>query len=419
MWWYELLRQGNTYASATVTFAGTPEFGGKTTLEIGGSAISHWNLIGDTAESIARCFELLISAGSLAVWAQASGATLTITARAMGMAGNSISITAPPNSDPFTVTVSGPSLAGGVEGTWLTDLNAMPRLNRAARDWSRSYFAALRQYGIDGAAAFSTELRHGDPSLAAGIAQRYTDGPCMVNTPALQTNFSPASLAFWRQVYVDMAGVMTDSGLPPYLQFGEVQWWYFADGHPSMPFYDDYTKAQFQTTYGRAMGVIANQNSDPAAFGDECVFLPGLIGAFTQGIMDFVRQTYPAARFEVLYPPDVNNTALNRLINYPSATWTVSKLDCLKTENFTFTGNRDLNRVKDSIELPMTLSFPPAKSSHLVGIGEYTTPWDKERRLSLGAGVESVVLFALDQFCLIGYGLPLDRGMRKSRFMGK
>jgi hypothetical protein len=36
----------------------------------------------------------------------------------------------------------------------------------------------------------------------------------------------------------------------------------------------------------------------------------------------------------------------------------------------------------------------------------------------MGVGVESVVLFALDQFCLIGYGLPLRDGARRALFMG-
>ena len=35
-------------------------------------------------------------------------------------------------------------------------------------------------------------------------------------------------------------------------------------------------------------------------------FLAGLIGSFTDQIMNFVRQTYANSRFEVLYPPDVN-----------------------------------------------------------------------------------------------------------------
>jgi hypothetical protein len=74
--------------------------------------------------------------------------------------------------------------------------------------------------------------------------------------------------------------------------------------------------------------------------------------------------------------------------------------------------------VRQSIELPIELGFPPSQSSHLVGISDYTTPWAKELRLGLGAGLESVVLFALDQFCLIGYGLPLDNGARRALYMG-
>jgi hypothetical protein len=109
---------------------------------------------------------------------------------------------------------------------------------------------------------------------------------------------------------------------------------------------------------------------------------------------------------------------LNQLINLPIADWTAAKLACFKTENFTFTGNRDLNKTRQSIGLPMQLGFPPSQSSHLVGIGDYTTPWAKELRLALGEGVESVVLFALDQFCLIGYGLPLHDGARRALFMG-
>jgi hypothetical protein len=54
-----------------------------------------------------------------------------------------------------------------------------------------------------------------------------------------------------------------------------------------------------------------------------------------------------------------------------------------------------------------------------VGIGEATTPWLKEAQSALGKGFESVVLFALDQFCLIGYALPLPTGLRRSIRMGR
>jgi hypothetical protein len=417
MWFYELVCPDNRYASATIQFAGTPQFGGTTTVTIAGTPLQHLNLITDTPETIAKCFELLIAAGSSAVWAQANGPTLTITARAMGTDGNSITIAATTGTDLFTAMASGPNLAGSQTGQWYTDLNSLPRLNRAARDWSRSYYKALKSYGIDVAAAFSMELRDGDSRPAAGIAQRYPDGPCLLNTPAVQTNFGPASTAFWKQVYLDMAQVMSDAGITPYLQFGEVQWWYFADA-TGMPFYDDSTQSAFQAAYGRAMQTIPSEHADPTAYPEECAFLAKMIGEFTKAVMDFVRQTFPAARFEVLYPPDTNDTPLNRIINFPADHWTPVTLACLKTENFTYTGDRNLDKARESIELPATRGFASAQSSHLVGIGDYTTPWTKEQNLALGEGVESVVLFALDQFCLIGYGLPLDSGASRSVFMG-
>jgi hypothetical protein len=185
-----------------------------------------------------------------------------------------------------------------------------------------------------------------------------------------------------------------------------------------MPFYDADAAAAFQSAYGQPMAIIPSQNADPTLYSNECVFLPGLIGQFTQAIMAFIRQSAPKAKFEVLYPPDVNDTPLNRLINYPTAYWTPANLACLKTENFTYAGDRNLDLARQSIELPKQLGFPASQSSHLVGISDYTTPWLKEWSLAVAAGMESVVLFALDQLCLIGYSLPLSMRVVRARFMG-
>jgi hypothetical protein len=212
MWWYELFQPGQKYASATITFSGTPEFSTFTEIGLGATTISHLNLIGDTAESVAKAFELEINAGATALWARAEGAALNLYARDMGTAGNGLEITARTAGD-FQAEVSGP-LAGGEDGrcraglealpdaAWCTDVETRPLLNRAARDWTRSYLRALSGYGIPAAAALSMELRHGDPSQEAGISQRYPDGsPVWLNTPAVQTNFSPASMVFWKQAY--------------------------------------------------------------------------------------------------------------------------------------------------------------------------------------------------------------------------
>jgi hypothetical protein len=435
LWFYELAPQSFGYASGTVTFSGTPIWSEITEVAIGlaGSIVTlqHANLITDTAQSIAKAFELIINNGFTGIRAQASGAVLTIYSRAMGADGNSITLsstvlTTDPDTETFHADASGAGfLSGGADGVWRTDLTATPKMNRAARDWNRSFCAALHSYGIDVAAAFSMELQHGDPDPAVGIAQRYDDGSAVnLTTPALQTNFSPTSAAFWKQVYLDMADLMAEAGCVPYLQFGEVQWWYFVWDqspqmpHSSLPFYDAYTTSTFSATFGRPMHVFLDSNESPASFPDEVQFLPGLIGAFTDQIMSFVRLSHANARFESLYPPDVNDSPLNKVINLP-AQWTPSTLDCLKTENFSFTGLRDMNKARDSIQLPMQLGFPPDKVSHLIGIGDYTTPWLRELRASVAEGVESIVLFALDQFCLIGYAAPLDRSSRRCTLMGQ
>jgi hypothetical protein len=443
LWFYELTCVGQQYASATVTFSGSPDPNLVTQIILGtygqpssdDSTIEHLNLIGDTTETLATAFALLLNGGYTAVWAQASGSQLTIYSRAMGSAGEAITIATSANTTDLTITLSGANsipatgtlpaavtLGGGVDGNWYTDLEAMPRLNRAVRDWSQSYFEALSGYGFDMTASFSMELGNGDPSATAGIAQCYPDETAVVvSTPALQTNFSPTSAAFWQQVHLDMATVMNAAGLTPYLQFGEVQWWYFPEPPPSasgMPFYDAYTTSTFQAEYGRAMTVIASNTVDPTTIPQEAAFLPGLIGSFTAQIRAFVRGTFPTCRFEVLYPPDVNAFPLTQVINYPTSDWTPANLNCLKTESFTYTGERDLDLSFISMNSVNNLGFTPSQRSHLVGISDPSTAWLKEVRLAEGQGFESVVLFALDQMCLIGYSLPLSRGMRRSTQLG-
>ncbi len=426
LWFYELEKVGHQYASVTVDFVGNPEFSETTELRIGrlgeppeaDTVVTHLNLIGDTAETIAKAFELEINRGCTAVRAEAQGAKLTIFARVMGAAGNEITVSGSPVTGPFVVQVSSPTLTGGTDGEWRTELGASPRLNRAARDWHRSYFRALQALGLDAVAAFSMEIQHGDPREEIGIAQRYPDGtPVVVNTPALQTNFSPTSIAFWQEAYREMAVLMQDAGLQPYLQFGEVQWWYFPNG-AGMPYYDAYTRECFRNLHGRDMAVIRSNDESPSEHPEEAAFLSGLVGRFTQGIMAYVRQTLPETRFEVLYPTDVNEPAFNRAVNLPTGYWTAEVLASFKTESFLFTYGRNLDKALNSMRVPAELGFPPHQRSHLIGVSDYTTPWLKEAGLAQAEGLASVVLFALDQFCLIGHPSPLRGGSRRAVWLG-
>jgi hypothetical protein len=427
LWFYELNCIGQQYASATVTFSGSPDPNLITQIILGTTGqpsstdniIEHLNLIGDTTETLALAFALQLNNGYTGVWAQASGSQVTIYSRAMGTEGNAITLATSANTTDLTITTSGSPLSGGVDGNWYTDLEVVPRMNRAARDWSQSYFTALVGYGFDATASFSMELGNGDPSAGAGIAQVYPDNVAViVSTPALQTNFSPTSAAFWQQVYLDMATVLTAAGLTPYLQFGEVQWWYFPDDGSGMPFYDAYTTSTFEAQYGQPMAVITSNTVDPTTVPQEAVFLPGLIGNFTAQMRSFVRATYPTCRFEVLYPPDVNAFPLTSVINYPTTDWIPANLNCLKTESFTYTYDRNLDMAVESMDSVDVYGFTPSERSHLVGVSDPSTAWLKEVRLAQAKGFESVVLFALDQMCLVGYSLPLSTGMHRSARLG-
>jgi len=367
-----------------------------------------------------RFYEQEVLGEYTGVWASVAGSVLTITARTMGLAGDANTVAATTTSGGFTAMTSGLNFTGGSDGNWRTDLTASPALNRAVRDWSAAYFTALVGFGIDVAASFSMELQHGDPSAEAGIAQVGPAGdPILLPTPSLQTNFSPASLAFWKVVYEEMAAIQAAAGLTPYLQFGEVQWWYFPnDGlgtnFSGMPFYDAWNLATFAALYGHPLATITLNTVDPAAYPDETAYLPTVIGNFTAAIMSFVRWTQPTCRFEVLYPTDVNQTAFNRAINYPAAVWTPAALTCLKTEAFGFTFGRNLDQSWVTLDFGSALGFTAAQRSHLVGAGDSTAAWLKEVRAAAGKRFESVVLFAIDQFCLIGYEVPLSEGLRRS-----
>ncbi len=433
---YEMFNPGNVYAEGTVTFSGTTELSEVVTVTISGTDFARVLFVTDTPDTVAKSFELLINNGSTGVWAESSGSVLTIHVRAQGSGGNSVTLAASSTSSSFSAVASGSTLTGGQDGAlnirnppepWFVDIEAEPRINRAARDWHRAYFSALDGYGIACTAAFSTELSHGDPSVSVGLAQRYPDGSAViVNTPGVQTNFSPQSIDYWKQVYLDMATLQDEAGVVPYLQFGEVQWWYFPKPWPlpdppatpvGMTFYDDYSTTEFQSRYSRAMHVFLTNDESPAPYPDEAEFLPALIGEYCEAIRDFVLATYSNTKFEVLYPHDVNDFALTRVVNFPDDDWTPTNLEVLKTENFGHTAARNLNKSVESILLPLDKGFPRNRAAHLIGVFTPNEPWNWERRLARAHHIESVVLWAFDQFSMVGYALPLREGMRRARFV--
>ena len=110
---YELSNVGNVYSQGTVTFQGTPVFSQNVQVVIDGSSFNRLTLSTDTNDSIAKAFEFLINDGSTGVRASAAGNVLTIFARMLGTAGDSLTLSASPTSGSFQAIASGSTLSGG------------------------------------------------------------------------------------------------------------------------------------------------------------------------------------------------------------------------------------------------------------------------------------------------------------------
>jgi len=117
LWFYELTCVGQQYAVGTITFSGASQFGKTAQVSLGPTVFTHLNLIGDTPWSLAQAFELLINEGSTGVWAQAGDGVLTITARAMGSAGNGLILSVDVGGSTSLQAQTSGALAGGVDGT--------------------------------------------------------------------------------------------------------------------------------------------------------------------------------------------------------------------------------------------------------------------------------------------------------------
>jgi len=248
---------------------------------------------------------------------------LTIQSRSVGLAGGCEHVRGVDDSGGgFTTTASAlrsrrrrRKVADGSDG--------VAEDESCGEDWHASFFAALGGYEIVSTASFSMELGNGDPSRARESRRwdRRAIRSCCRHRRC-KPIFRRRVSRFWQEVYAEMAGIQAAAGLTPFLQFGEVQWWYFFErrrrhSYSGMPFYDAWNQSQFLAEFGTAMAVITTNTVNPASYPNEVSYLPGVIGNFTNAIMTFVRTSEASCRFEVLYPTDTNQTTFNQAINYP------------------------------------------------------------------------------------------------------
>ncbi|MCC7175959.1 MAG: hypothetical protein IT159_12250 [Bryobacterales bacterium] len=427
-WWNQRERTDAVIPGVTVSFTGQflPE--DQVFLSIGGQTCGKTVFPNEDGALIARHFQYMINSTYVGVWAAADGSTLTITARSPKPA-YSYTFDAWKESGQGSGGTAGwtGSLENGQPGRWVVDPSQSPALNRGARDWHLDFFRQCRAGGREITVAASMEL----VNPPAGFGARYADGQVVETSVGFGSlvsthcAFSSPMLSYQKQVYRALADLMASATLTPSLQCGEFCWWYFTNRKTSNPaggmaYYDEETQAAALAALDRTLHVFTGPDDDPGVNGGEdALFLRNRLRDYVAALAGYVRGLHPEARFEVLFPYDVNHPEpagvhllggrLNRFVNLPLE-WeqkATSGLDSLKVEALDFGAwTRDLNLTRAAVLFATGLAWPKDSLRHLLPVFQPGYAWEKECSAALGEGVESAHLWAFDHVCLFGLRTP-------------
>ncbi len=439
-WWNQRKRAGGTFPSLTVTFGGNWADGDTAFLQIGGNAFNDGagTVMGksvfpaDTTETIATHFASFINETFVGVWASAAAGVLTITCRSPEY---SFTFFTDKSSAAGTISVSG-SLSGGVEGTWQIDDTITPVINRAAADWHKDYFAEIAAKGWTATAAFSMELVDPpDNPPAAAWAQRFRDNAAVqtdtgfASLKSTQCTFSDSVAAYQKQAFEEMAGFMKLAGLTPWLQFGEFLWWFFtnydADANPGggMAYYDADTAGQALAALGRPLASFLTPGDAPSLNNyADANFLRSRIKAHIDAIRSYVLSAHPDAKFELLWPLDVNYPParqLNRYVNLPAECQQPagSGLDRIKMEGLSFGATeRNVDHAREAMRFPYAppLAWPKSEVRYLLPWFNGGCPWAREYLAACRELLPNISFWAWDHLNLLGWPLPLPAETHRS-----
>ncbi|MCC7153444.1 MAG: hypothetical protein IT161_02650 [Bryobacterales bacterium] len=426
-WWNQRTRIGGVMPAATITFSGSFLPGDGVFLDISGQLCRKAVLSHETPEDIAQHFQFLINAEFTGIWASSSGASVTITARSAEAAYRAyrleVSVERVTGST-GTFTVND-ALASGASGQWQVDPNQAVPLNRGARDWHLDFYKECKRRNLEVTSAASMEL----VNPPAGFAACFPGGEPVITSvgfgglSSTHCAFNSAMLAFHKQVYACLAGLMTQAGLTPGLQFGEFCWWYFTN-YPASPtggmaYYDPATAADAQAALGRPLHIFRSPDDDPAPFLNDALFLRNRLRDYAASLRAHVAALYPGTKFEVLFPYDVNHPVpagvhnlggrLNRFVNLP-VEWEskpASGFDRFKLEALDFGAwSRNLDLSFQAIQFPVQLGWPRDSIRIMVPVFRGSYPWEQEITRARDLGLNAVNLWAFDHVCL--YGWPLN-----------
>ena len=421
-WWNQRKRVNAVIPSATVTLGGTFVPGDAVFVNIGGQSIGKSVFPNESNAIIAQHFAAYINATFVGVWATAAGATLVIEGRSPSSAYSySFSAWAETVAGSSGTVSSSGSLTGGQAGAWEIDPAQSPALNRGARDWHLDFYGECHRRNREIVTACSMELTN----PPAGFAAMFPDGQPVVtsvgfgNLSSTHCAFITPMLNYQKSVYRAIADLMNAAGVIPRLQMGEFLWWFFTNKtaqnpNGGMAYYDAETSAAAVTALGRPLHVFRQPTDDPSVnAGADVAFLRARLRDHAAAIRSHVLAAYPNAKFELLWPYDVNHPqpvgifslggALNRAVNLPTE-WeqkTGSGFDTMKMEALDFGAwSRNLDLSRTAIRFPLEHGWPRDSVRYLVPVFRPASAWEREYSLARAEGVPVVNLWAYDHICL-------------------
>lgn len=439
LWWNERKRVEGAVPELRVEFSGQFAPGDQVWLTIGGQTLGKSLLLGEAAERVARHFAMIANATLVGVWAKVEGMTLVLRARSASPAYTySVNVQVEQAEGSTGAATGGGLMGGGSMGTWEIDGAAANTVNAGARAWHSDFYSLCAASGRPVLTAMSMELVNPPAALAA----RYADGDAVLTDMGFgglrstHCAFSPGMLAFQKRAFLEVADLMAAQGLTPELQCGEFTWWYFtnhsgANPEGGMAYYDAETAGAAQAALGRPLHPFRTPDDDPGVNGGaDAAFLRSRLRDYAEALMAHVRSSHPAAKFEVLFPYDVNHPQpagihmlggrLNRYVNLP-AEWGSkgsSGFDRFKVEALDFgVWSRNLDLAFECLQFPLLLGWTADSVRAMIGVFRGGYPWRREVDYAKELGMANVSLWAFDHVCL--YGLePVRDGSGLAKWQG-
>ena len=181
-----------------------------------------------------------------------------------------------------------------------------------------------------------------------------------------------------------------------------------------MALYDTETAALATTALGRPLYTFRKPTDSPNVNGGaDATFLRNRLRDHIAALRAHVLAAHSNARFELLYPYDVNHPTpagihqlggpLNFFINLPVEFKAKpgSGLDTFKMEALDFGAwNRSLDLARTAIEFPIDLGWPKDSLRYLVPVFRGGGAWQKEYLEAKGLGIPVINFWAFDHFNL-------------------